>query len=483
MGLAPTFRTDGDTQAAALTAARDPLEIVTERILEWPVEVRAARVTPVLSPDDIHSRVAAHDLSQPHDLGTLVAEVVDLLERGGLHSAHPRYFGLFVPGVRRAGVIADALAALYNPQIAAWWHAPAANEIERHTLAYLSRRIGFMSSDVTAMFTTGGSEANLTGVLLALASTFPSYQRDGLVGLTGRPVLYASDQAHDSLVKIARTTGIGERAIRRVQSDARQRLDVDDLRRQIARDRAGGKVPFCVIGTAGTTATGAIDPLPVIADLCRAEGLWFHVDAAWGGLALLSDQLRPHVAGIERANSVTWDAHKTLPIPMGAGMFFCRAHPLVESFFSVDTGYVPKALAGRGDPYQHSIQWSRRFIGLKVFLTLAELGSEGIAAMIDHQAAMARLLRERLVESGWRVMNDTPLPLVCFTRDSLSRDATADLPRRVAAEGVAWISAIRLPGGECWLRACITNHQTDPSDIDALVSGLDHAARGFLIGP
>jgi glutamate/tyrosine decarboxylase-like PLP-dependent enzyme len=483
MGLTPTFRTNGDTKAAALAWAQDPLNIVTERILEWPVEVRTAHVTPVLSQDDIQSRVATHDLSQPHDLGALVAEVVDLLERGGLHSTHPRYFGLFVPGVRRAGVIADALAALYNPQIAAWWHAPAANEIERHTLAYLSRQIGFTSSDATATFTTGGSEANQTGVLLALASAFPGYQRDGLVGLTGRPLLYASDQAHDSFVKVARMTGIGERALRRVRSDARQRLDVDDLRRLVARDRSGGKVPFCVIGTAGTTATGAIDPLPVIADLCRTEGLWFHVDAAWGGLALLSDQLRPHVAGIERANSVTWDAHKTLPIPMGAGMFFCRAHPIVRSFFSVNTGYVPEALAGREDAYQHSIQWSRRFIGLKVFLTLAELGSEGIARMIEHQAAMACLLRERLVESGWRLMNDTPLPLVCFTRDSLSPEATADLPRRVAADGVAWISAIRLVGGECWLRACITHHQTDPSDIDALVAGLDDAAAGFLIGP
>ena len=272
-------------------------------------------------------------------------------------------------------MIADALAALYNPQVAAWWHAPAASEIERHTLAYLSSLVGFASSDAAAMFTTGGSEANLTGVLLALASAFPDYPRDGLVGLAGRPVLYASDQAHDSFVKIARVTGIGERALRRVRSDARQRLDVGDLRRQIARDRAAGQVPFCVVGTAGTTATGAIDPLPALADLCRAEGIWFHVDAAWGGLALLSDRLRPHLAGIERADSVTWDAHKTLPIPMGAGMFFCRDPSAGRAVFSVHTGYVPDALAGRDDLYQHSLQWSRRFIGLKVFLTLAELGA------------------------------------------------------------------------------------------------------------
>ena len=470
--------------------AHDPLAILAERMVEWPANVRKARVTPALAADVIDARIAAHDLSQPHDLGALVADVVDLLEHGGLHSTHPRYFGLFNPGVRRAGVIADALAALYNPQVAAWWHAPAASEIERHTLAYLSRLVGFSSSDATAMFTTGGSEANLTGVLLALASAFPDYPRDGVVGLAGRPVLYASDQAHDSFVKIARVTGLGDRALHRVQSDARQRLDVDDLRRQIAGDRAAGHVPFCVVGTAGTTATGAIDPLPALADLCRTERIWFHVDAAWGGLALLSDQLRPHLAGIERADSVTWDAHKTLPLPMGAGMFFCRARHLVDSVFSVHTGYVPDALPGRDDLYQHSLQWSRRFIGLKVFLTLAELGSNGIAALIDQQAAMARLLRERLVEAGWRVMNDTPLPLVCFTRDDVKPDATADLARRVAAEGAAWISETRLhpttqsprgggpglSGGERWLRACITHHETDAADVDALVRALDRAA-------
>jgi aromatic-L-amino-acid/L-tryptophan decarboxylase len=464
-----------DRRQPVVTNVQDPLAIAVERIIRWPLDVRGARVTPAVGADVLESRIAAHDLSQPHDLGVLITDVIALLEGGGLHSTHPRYFGLFNPGVRRAGVIADALAALYNPQLGAWWHAPAASEIERHTLAYLSRRIGFTASD-TATFTTGGSEANLTGVLLALASAFPDYPRGGLAAVSGRPVFYASDQAHDSFVKIARVTGLGEQALRRVRSDARQRLDVGDLRQQTGRDRADGYVPFCVVGTAGTTATGAIDPLVDLADLCRAEGIWLHVDAAWGGLALLSESLRPHIAGIERANSVTWDAHKTMPIPMGAGMFFCRAPALLESLFSVHTGYVPDAIAGRDDPYQHSLQWSRRFIGLKVFLTLAELGSDGMAALIDHQVAMARRLRERLVETGWRVMNDTPLPLVCFTRNDLRPDATADIPRQLAAEGVAWISEARLASGERWLRACVTHHETDASDVDVLVSALSRVA-------
>ena len=183
--------------------------------------------------------------------------------------------------------------------------------------------------------------------------------------------------------------------------------------------------------------------------------------------------MRPHVAGIERADSVTWDAHKTLPLPMGAGMFFCRARQLVDSFFSVHTGYVPDALAGRDDLYQHSLQWSRRFIGLKVFLTLAELGGDGIAALIDHQAAMAQLLRERLVETGWRVMNDTPLPLVCFTRDDLRPDATADLARRRRCGGRA--SGSPKPAcaaASAGFAPASRTTKPDASDVDALVLSL-----------
>jgi aromatic-L-amino-acid/L-tryptophan decarboxylase len=456
-----------------VAAPHDPLQIVADRIRRWPTNVRRSSVTPVLSADDVDCWIAAQDLSQPHDLGALVSNVIDVLERGGLHATHPRYFGLFVPGVDRAGVIADVLTALYNPQVAAWWHAPVASEIERHTLAYLSQLVGFASADTMAMFTTGGSEANLTGVLLSLASAFPDYPHNGLASIGAPPVFYASDQAHDSFLKVARVTGIGERALRRVRSGERQRIDVGALREEIARDRAAGRTPVCVVGTAGTTATGAIDPLPALADLCRKEGIWFHVDAAWGGLALLSDRLRPCLAGIERADSVTWDAHKTLPIPMGAGMFFCRARRLIESLFSVHPGYVPSAVAARDDLYQHSLQWSRRFMGLKVFLTLAERGASGIAALIDHQTAMADLLRDRLTDVGWRVMNDTPLPLVCFMRDDRSRDAIATLLQRLVASGVAWISEAHLPNDERWLRACITHYETDTRDVEALVRELE----------
>jgi aromatic-L-amino-acid decarboxylase len=448
------------------------LRQVARRFESWNAGVREQPVTPRLSEAELAARVRSYDFERPRELSELVEEAADLLEQGSLHATHPRYFGLFVPGTTAAGVAADALAAVYNAQLGSWWHGPAAAHIERRALEFFRDRIGLPASS-SAAFTTGGSEANLTGVLAALASAFPRYEDDGVAG--ARPTLYASDQAHDSFVKIARTVGLGARAVRRVASDARQRMDPQALAAAIARDRRDGCVPFLVVATVGTTATGAIDPLDAVAAFCAREGLWLHVDAAWGGIALLSDALRGYASGIERADSVTWDAHKTLPVPMGAGMFFVRDRRFTERVFAVRTAYVPEAPDGTLDAYQQTLQWSRRFIGLKVFLTLAALGRAGVGRLVDQQAAMADLLRRELAADGWTIANDSPLPVVCFRDGGASPERTTALVGAVVEEGAVWISEVRLPDGRRWLRACITHADVGPADVRALVDALCRA--------
>jgi glutamate/tyrosine decarboxylase-like PLP-dependent enzyme len=438
-------------------------------------------VTPSLSRADIVDRLRRYDFAAPVALDAIARDVEALLAHGAVHAGHPRYFGLFNPTVRAAGVVGDAIAAIYNPQVGGWWHAPAANEIEQATLAWFVRRAGLDPARATAMFTTGGAEANHLGVLVALSRRFPAFGEVGARGLPGAPVFYASDQAHDSLVKIAHATGLGRGALRRIRSDARQRLDVADLRAQLARDRAGGAAPFLVVATAGTTATGAIDPLDAIAELCAAESLAFHVDAAWGGTALLSDALAPHLAGISRADSITWDAHKTLPVPMGAGMFFARGRAATAAAFHVHTAYLPDGAPDTMDLYQHSLQWSRRCIGLKVFTTIAELGAPGIAALVDHQVAMAAVLRDELVAAGWVIENDSPLPIVCFSHRSLAptRDRVPALVRAIVARGEVWLSEIRRSPDHHALRACITNVDTTAADVRALVAALERERRAM----
>jgi aromatic-L-amino-acid decarboxylase len=301
--------------------------------------------------------------------------------------------------------------------------------------------------------------------------------RDGLTKSGARPALYVSRESHHSFHKIARMSGLGDDAVRVVGVDSRWRIDLAALSAQIAADRAAGWQPMMLVGTAGTTAGGAIDPLPELAALARREGLWFHVDAAWGGSALVSPSLGVHLGGIQLADSVTWDAHKWLSVPLGAGMFFSKHREPLRQMFDVDTGYVPAGVEGEDDLYRVSIQWSRRHIGLKVFCTIAALGADGLCRMIEHQAAMGDVLRAKLAERGWIVVNDSVLPLVCFTHPRIDDGSCSagDLARRVCRAGRVWISEVRLTGKAPALRACITSYRSSEADVDALVEELQRA--------
>jgi glutamate/tyrosine decarboxylase-like PLP-dependent enzyme len=435
-------------------------------------------IAPRLTPRELRERLQADfSFGAPRPLDGLIRQVAALLREAGLHTAHRRYFGLFNPGVRPAGVAGDALAAAFNPQLAAWQHAPAAAEIERHTLLWLARRLGLEEETPAAHFTSGGAEANLTGVLAALTRSFPGYGERGLRALPAQPVFYASEEAHHSFQKIAHSSGLGREAARVVRVDPELKLDLGELERRITADRAAGLAPFLVAATAGTTAAGIIDPLPELAELCARERLWLHVDAAWGGAAALCPALRGHLRGLERADSLTCDAHKWLAAPMGAGMFFCR-HPaaLAESFRAA-ASYMPDPTGQTMDPYVHSLQWSRRFIGLKVFLTLAELGERGLADMIEGQAALGRELRGRLEAAGWELANRTPLPVVCATHPRITAGEVTvrSVVERVQARGQAWVSEVLLAGRLRAVRACITNYRTVSADLGVLVAELERA--------
>src|SRR3989449_3210263 len=382
-------------------------------------DIASGPIVPRATPQEIRDYLALHyDFTKRLALESVIADVERMLRTWQVQVTHPRYFGLFNPSVTLASIIADTLVAMYNPQLATWRTSPAANEIERHPLAWLSGKFG-LPAGASASFTSGGAEANLSAVIVALTRAFPSYGEHGLKHLPA-PTIYVTTESHHSFNKIAHMTGLGRRAIRTIATERNLTMDLRDLARQVAEDRRRGFAPFMVVGTAGTTAAGAIDPLPELARFCRSENLWLHVDAAWGGAAILSPRLRGHLAGIEAADSITCDAHKWFSVPMGAGMFFCRHAAAVGAAFRAETSYMPgKTVGPVVDPYTTSVQWSRRFIGLKLFLALAERGEAGYVEMIEHQARMGDVLRAALRRAGWRVVNTTPLPVVCFTREDL----------------------------------------------------------------
>lgn len=433
-------------------------------------------VSPQLDRDELRARVEAVDLEAPGELDTALGTGLALLRDATVHTTHPRYFGLFNPTPTFAGMLADAAVAAYNPQLAVWSHAPAAVEIERRLIRYFGQRAGYDAGRVAGSFTTGGAEANLTAVLLALTRRFPAYAEQGLRSLSGRPTLYASTESHLAWMKIAHACGLGREAVRLVPHDDRLRLDPDRLEAQVAADRAAGDVPFLAIATAGTTGCGALDPVDRVADVCRRQGLALHIDAAWAGALVLSDRLRPLLGDLARADSLTIDAHKWLSVPMGAGMLICQDPPGLAATFRVETSYMPSGLAG--DPYLHSIQWSRRFIGFKLFLSLATIGRSGYAAHMERDMALGQALRERLRRADWRIVNDTPLPLVCFSHAQLEGPTGDEAHRHLAGEiqarGAAWLSTVRVRDKTA-LRACITSHRTTEADLDILVDELERA--------
>jgi aromatic-L-amino-acid/L-tryptophan decarboxylase len=424
-------------------------------------------IVPQVTPREIRSYLASHyDFAKPRALDDICADVERMLQTWQVQVTHPRYLGLFNPSVTAASVIADTLTAMYNPQLATWRTSPAANEMERHVLAWLTGKFG-LPADAIASFTSGGAEANFSAVVVALTRAFPDFGDHGLRHLPASPTVYVTGEAHLSFNKIAHMTGLGRRAIRTVSMDRQMKMDLGDLARQVAADRQDGCAPFMVVGTAGTTAAGVIDPLPELARFCRSEGLWFHVDAAWGGAAVISPRLRHYLGGVEAADSITCDAHKWFSVPMGAGMFFCRHPDAVSAAFRGEAFYMPRKTAGPViDPYTTSPQWSRRFIGLKLFLALAHYGESGYVEMIEHQTRMGDVLRESLKRAGWRVVNSTPLPLVCFTRDGLD---TAKFLAALYERQIAWMSEVRLGDEAPVLRACITSFRTTESDIDWVV--------------
>jgi glutamate/tyrosine decarboxylase-like PLP-dependent enzyme len=419
-----------------------------------------------VTPEEIRSHLQSrYDFKKPMALEEAIGDVEQMLRTWQVQVTHPRYFGLFNPSVTLASVVAETLVAMYNPQLANWRTSPAGNEIERHTLGWLAEKFGF-PADASATFTSGGSEANLSAVVVALTRAFPEYGENGLRSLSAAPTIYLTEEAHNSFNKIAHMTGLGRRAMRTVATNSELKLDIESLKRCVAMDRKNGFRPFMVVAAAGTTAAGVIDPLSDVGHFCRDEGLWFHIDAAWGGAAIVSKSLRHHLAGIETADSITCDAHKWFSVPMGAGMFFCRHPDAVGETFRADVSYMPrKTDAAVQDPYTTTVQWSRRFIGLKLFLTLAERGESGLVEMIEHQTRMGQLLRELLIASGWCVVNNTPLPVICFTRDGLDTNTFLSFLRD---RQIVWMSEARL-GGTPVLRACITSFKTTEADIHWVV--------------
>ena len=448
-------------------------DFLTRELVSANDRVARGSVVPTLNFDAFRAELAAFDFSAPRPLDDLLRWTIAQMERGVVHMTHPRYFGLFNPAPTFPALCGDRIAGAFNPQLATWKTAPAAVEIEAHVIRAVAARAGLPAGS-GGHFTSGGSEANYTATICALTRSIPGFASEGARAFAGPPVFYISRESHLAWIKIGLQAGIGHSAVHQVATDGIGRMVPAALADAVASDRAQGKVPFMIVATAGGTAGGMIDPLKECAEVAVREGLWYHVDAAWGGAVLASERLRGALAGIERADSVTIDAHKWFAATMGCGMFLTSRSEVPPAAFHVSTGYMPSHDAG-SDPYLNSVQWSRRFLGLRLFLSLAAAGWDGYARHVEHAIDMAALLERKLTTRGWRVVNDSQAAVLCVEPP----DDAADVPTivgRVLASGRAWISVATFEGRKV-IRACITHGETSPEDVDILVEALG-AARG-----
>jgi glutamate/tyrosine decarboxylase-like PLP-dependent enzyme len=391
----------------------------------------------------------------------------------GTGNVHPGFMGWVHGGGSVAGMLGEMLAAGLNANLGGRDHMPI--EVEKQILRWLGPLFG-MPEGAGGLFVTGSSMANFMAILVArTAALGPDVRKRGLAGAP--LVAYASAAVHGCVRRGMEMSGLGGDALRAIPVDRDWRMDLEALGAAIRADRAAGLRPFLVVGTAGTVDTGAIDPLPAIADLARAEGLWFHVDGAYGALARLAPGLAPRLAGIERADSLALDFHKWGQVPYDAGYLLVRDGALQQRTFAAPAVYLGREgrglAAGSPWPCDFGPDLSRGFRALKAWFTLKVYGTDHLGAIIEQTCALAQYLKARVEASPeLELMAPVNLNIVCFRLRGADPDA---LNRAVVEElqvaGLAAPSTTTL-NGHLVIRAAIVNHRTQPRDIDTLVEAV-----------
>jgi glutamate/tyrosine decarboxylase-like PLP-dependent enzyme len=455
-------------------ATRERLEdLLTRELLAAQRRVLCGPVTPTLDMGRFRQELAQFDFNRSRPLEELLSWTVRQLEAGVVHMTHPRYFGLFNPPASFPAQCADRISGAFNPQLASSGSSPAPVAIEAHVIAALAARAGFPPS-AAGHFTTAGSEANYTALVCALTGAEPSYDSQGVRAFSGAPTVYTSRECQPGWFKIAHQAGIGRAALRLVATDGQGRMDCAALRQAIERDRAAGAVPVLIAATAGTTGGGMIDPLRDCGELARELHLWYHIDAAWGGAVLACERLRGLLSGIQLADSLTIDAHKWFSTTMGCGMFITRHPQVLSQAFRVTTDFMPSSVS-QLDPYLNSVQWSRRFLGLRLFLSLAAAGWSGYARHIERAVCVTGAIEAALRARDWRIANHSELAVLCALPPPGSLPPRA-IAAQVLASGRAWVAVTRFEGLEV-LRICATHGEISAEDVDILISTLEQARR------
>jgi len=421
------------------------------------------------APAEARRRFAEPAPRAARDLDAAVADVWRLIAPYGVGNTHPRFFGWAHGAGTPVGVVAELIAAALDDNCGGRDHIGPI--VERQVTRWAAEAFGF-PPESSGVFVTGTSQANFMGLLVARDAALGHGVRDtGLRGAQTQLCAYASSEAHACVRQAMELAGVGGAFLRLVGTDAGGSIRPLALREAIAADRAAGLSPFLIVGTAGAVNYGAFDDLSALADIAAAEGLWLHVDGAFGALIVLSPALKPLVRGLERAHSVAFDFHKWAHVPYDAGFLLVRDPAMHRATFAAPAAYLSRAprglAAGEDWPSDYGPDLSRGFRALKVWLTFEALGADAIAAAIEANCAAARRLADLVAGSDvFELAAPAPLNIVCFSlKGEASGEANLELVMRLQERGLAAPSTTRL-GGRQVIRAAIFNHRTTWADID-----------------
>lgn len=435
-----------------------------ERLDRGPVFTRA-------SPAEMSRRIPSSPPIGPTDFSTLLSIVEQQVAPAAARWGHPRTFA-YIPGRGTwPGALADFMVSALNIDASSWRESPAPVHLELVVIDWFRTWLGFPAT-AGGLLVGGGSAANLTALTIA---------RQSRVG-AGDPGarIYCTGEAHSSVTRAARVLGFAPGAVHEVDL-LDGVMSVASLEAAVSADRSAGLNPMAIVATAGATSTGAVDPLPGIAEVAHREGLWLHVDGAYGGFAALTERGRSLLAGIESADSLTLDPHKWLYQPVEVGALLVRNPALLEATFSMRPAYLQDT-TDRGDETNmadRGLQQTRSVRALKVWLSLMTFGVEAFAAAIDHSMDLALHVERRVRASEHlELMSRAQLSIVCFRRRAEDAEAAEALNRRLCddllASGVGFLSSTRVDG-RYTLRMCVLNHTTSIADVDAVLDWLERA--------
>jgi glutamate/tyrosine decarboxylase-like PLP-dependent enzyme len=490
-------------------------------------EITERRVFPDVTGSDLQIRFDEPPPKEGASLKTLIDDCRDVIA-GSRHNGHPRFFGYVASPSTPVGAFADLLASTINPSVTSWRSSPAATQIEQTVVRWLGALIGY-DDNAHGLLTSGGSMANLTALLIAHRNRSKSdVAETGIQNSGPRMTIYASDQVHFSIIKAADILGLGHESVRLAPTDDRFCVDVAAMRAAIERDRQQGLKPFCVVGSAGTAATGAIDSLIELGKIAREHDLWFHIDGAYGAPAAMIADQKPAFTGLELADSVSLDPHKWLYTPVDCGCLLFRDAAAARKTFTAEADYVKVHELAEIESFafwDYGIELSRRFRALKIWLTLKYYGAQRIAAAIAGDIAIANYMAECVSrDSEFELLAPVQLSICCFRyvparlraklesaipptgaqasrlhlRNSSNRDGCApvdDEGERIESEinrlneqimyrvqrgGQAYLSNAMLRG-KFALRACIINFRTTRADIDLTLQTVRDVARQIEI--